>query len=90
MTRQEAQAVLKNWWHQSDVIICQALDAFVKNRDEWLDRHPELLVHPRDLVDERSLGIHQRWDCNVMPFQRIEYHGKKLYVFDFHVEELIS
>lgn len=90
MTKETAKNTLRDWWRQPDALICEAFDALVPDREHWFRLHPELLENPRDSVDESTLGVHQRWDCNLMPFQQIEYHGQTIYVFEHHVQDLID
>ncbi len=91
MDSTQARVVLRSWGTVSASQLTEALDALVTERggmEKLFADNPLLRVHPRDTVDERSLGIHQTWSTNVMAFEEIVFHDTKIYLFEHHIEAL--
>lgn len=88
MTQADAKKVLQSWLTANQDALEAALEALISK--EWLNKHPELFIHPRQTIDERTLGLHQSWDCNLMPYREITCGNRTVYVFDFHINELLD
>lgn len=91
MTKQEARTTIEEWFTAPKDVLEQALEVLIALQgDQWIAKHPELYVHPRETIDERTLGVHQSWDCNLMPYREVRCRGRILYVFEFHINDLLQ
>ena len=91
MTNFQAREILKKWFLAEELFLELAIFIVLSKKEkQWLTAHPELFVHPRDAMDESTLGVHQTWYCNLMPYREIRYRGRMLYVFDFHINDLLQ
>ena len=90
MTKFEAQKILERWLTAPQDALEKAVDLLVDLKgQDWLN-NAEFLIHPRDTIDERSLGVHQRWNCNLMPYRQVRYGHFVLYLFEHHIEDLLQ
>ncbi len=59
--------------------------------ESWIEKNSELLIHPRNTIDESTLGMHQDWTTNLMPFRMVDLKdGRKIYLFQCHIDDLIG
>ena len=87
-----ASCLLEKWLQLEEGRFERALQTLihVKGGMDWLLKHPEVFVHPRDTVKESTLGVHQTWDCNLMPFREVQFERYTLYIFQNHIDDLIK
>lgn len=91
MNLNQAFDALQSWSTIPPQRLEQALSVVIDAKGPaWLDRYPELFTHPRDTVDEESLGYHQCWQWVVMPYREVRFRDRAIYVFAYHIEALIS
>ncbi len=84
-----ARQVLQSWSSAPIVELAEALDVLAP--PSWIQDNPGLTADPRDSVDERTLfGVHQRWDCNLMPYREFHFRGRYIYLFECSVLPLLQ
>ena len=91
MSMNEALVILQSWFTVPEERLVEALSVVIRLKSStWIDRHPDLFTHPRDTVDEESLGHHQCWHWHIMPYREVPFLGRTLYIFEYHIEDLMS
>ena len=82
--------VLQSWFTAPQPLLVSALSVVLDAKDPgWLERNRDLFTHPRDTVDESSLGYHQCWHWHIMPYREVPFLGRTLYIFEYHIEDLV-
>lgn len=86
--------LLPFWWNippaQLSTVLMNTVTVGWGSVNSWLEERPDLLVHPRDLIDESTLGIHQSWSTNLMPFRIHGFHGRTIYLFQEDIDTILS
>ncbi len=88
MNTRSAEGIFSHWFRASDDELIEALDLTVS--PSWLENYPDLMIHPRDTINEKTLGVHQSWDCNLMPYRELMFRGQRIFLFEHHIDLILK
>ncbi len=87
-TKQQAFGVLESWLTASEDDLHEALSVLIPMKGDLWCIESKIFVHPRKTINEGSLGVHQSWETNLMPFRESFFNGRPVYLFESHVAQL--